>query len=223
MAQPILVSKSDKIVYGSSDKFSFSIKFLTAQMLIAGSGIDVNKPVAGTLTIAGSTVTLGDEDIVNVAAVAKKIANSTITGFTVYYDQRKDPFTVTLINALVGPQIKPTIALGTAKNIIFYDMTYVPGVAFPAIGSLDDLDIGNRVPVTFTIEYTAEGRGTCPDLMFSNGTPEDQASGTLTYGSAVTLVNVNELTASYTLTSPMRYAQILTKTGNTRAIVKING
>jgi hypothetical protein len=220
MAQPILVSKSDKIVYGSSDKFSFSIKFLTAQMLVAGSGIDVNKPVAGTLTIAGSTVTLGNEDIVNVAAVAKKIANSTITGFTVYYDQRKDPFTVTLINALVGPQTKPTIALGNAKNIIFYDMTYVPGVAFPTVGSLDDLDIGNRVPLTFTIEFTG---GTCPDLMFSNGTPEDQASGALTYGSAVTLVTVDGLASSYTLTSPMRYAQIQTQTGNTQAIVKING
>jgi len=217
MAQPTIISKSTKVEYGTSDKVTFSIHFPTLEHYYPlGVKTEKNPPTAGTIIVAGISVTLEAGDIVNLNAVARKIASSSITGYTVHYNEKTHPFEITLVNNSVGPQTLPTIVLGTATNILFSREKAVVGVSFPTVGALEDLYLRGKYPGVISITYAGE---TCPDLQFANGTLFDQSRGGLSYGPAVTLSIINGIINSFALDKPMNFARITTKTDNTRASV----
>jgi hypothetical protein len=201
---------------GTQARYSFSIGFPTPVMGAPG-GANINKPTAGTLTIAGVTVTLGAGDITSPATVAAKIKATAIAGYVVEYDPTTVPFSLTLVATAIAGTTKPTLALGTAKNILFYDESFEAGKAI-TIGAQDDIRLMGTKPLVFHILFTG---GTIPTLQFANGSDIQQAQGTLTYGSAVTLATVNGLTQSYSLTTPANYCRITTQASNTTASLTI--
>jgi hypothetical protein len=213
--------RAAKIQYGTFATFTFTIKFPTPQANSSVQGFISTgtlgaAPTIGTLTIAGTTVTLGAGDIINPQAVAKKIVATSISGFTTAWNQN-DPLKVTLINTTVGSQTKPTLALGTATNILFTDSVYTDGSNI-TIGAQDDIEVEGRTPQTIVVTFSG---GSIPTVIASTGTEQEQAAGTLTYGAALTLGTVNGIANAVTISSPIHYIKLTTQTGNTTASVYI--
>lgn len=177
------IGRAGKVVYGSGMSYTFRVKF-TTQFISTPTGIirQYDQPVvfdtttnavgAGTLIVAGTTVTLTSTDILTPTGVATKIAGTAIAGYTVYSIRDQ----VTLVNTTLGPATRPTLAIGTATNIQFGEAQWTDGAVVPANG--DDIFIGGRTPVTITL--TSVG-GSGPVVGASVGTLQDQIAGTLTY------------------------------------------
>ncbi len=200
------IGRSNRIVYGTGTKTEFRIVFPTpafknalglqyinGQLNTVGSSYAV--PTAGTLTIAGTTVTLDVNDIETPSAVAKKIATTAISGYTVSYN--KD--VVYMTNTTLGPSSRPTLALGTATGIYFRDISSIAGKLAPS-DVLDDILILGRTPITLTLSYVG---GVAPTVQTSTGTSEEQALGTLTYGSALVFTSGTAI-----ITTPINYIRI---------------
>jgi hypothetical protein len=128
------MGRNFSIQYGSQAVYQFSIRFATQVSTTVipitsyTSTIPTDLPVAGTIVIAGTTITLNANDVLSPQAVALKIKSFGVTGFNVAIDSF-NPFIIKLQSTTYGPISKPTIALGTATNIIFYDISFVQGVA----------------------------------------------------------------------------------------------
>jgi hypothetical protein len=196
------IGRQAKISYGTGAVTEFRIAFPTVQSPAV-------LPTAGTLTIAGVTVTLTASDILSPIGVAQKIASTSIAGYTVY--SKKD--IVYLTNTTVNSITKATYVLGTATNILFVDSVFTSGTPIGTIGAMDDVLVTGRTPVTVTVAFTG---GTLPTIQASTGTPQEQATGTLTYATAVTLVG-----QAYTFTTPVNYIRMTTQASNTQAILYI--
>ena len=222
--QPVLVTTQDNepIVAGGYDKTGAlasstsggvpqsgidqgSLTATPGTRFLAQTVADTNAVAAGTLTIAGTTVTLGVTDILTPQAVATKIAGTAIAGYTVYAIRDQ----VTLVNNTLGHSTIPVLALGTATQIQFFDQQWVDGVVVPTNG--DDIFIGGRTPVTITLTST----GGTPTVGASTGTPQDQIAGTLTY------VTQTLSGGAVTLTTPWNYVKITNFNAATTATLYI--
>lgn len=231
MARIVATGRASKIVYGTLPLFSFRVSFPTPNYANA-TGLNPNwggttwdsytysgnvqntssAPTTGTLTIAGVTVTLVAADIVNPANVAAKIIAATITGFTPWTNTPSNqPDVIFLQGTSVGHLAKPTVALGTATNILFSDISYVDGVAFPSLGAQDDILVRGRTPVQLTLVWTGSGT---PTVAVSYGTDQEQSAGLLTYSAALTFSPTTS-GGTVTLTAPPDYVKVTTVTGNT--------
>jgi hypothetical protein len=215
--------RASKFQYGTQAQLSFTIKFPTDQATSSASGFistgtEGSSPTIGTIIIAGITVTLVAADLINTAAVAAKIAAASITGYTIYYDILSNPSRIILVNNTIGVTTKPTLALGTATNILFVELGFNQGTPI-TIGAQDDIEVEGRVPMTLTVSFTG---GSIPTITASNGPDFEQESGTLTYGSALTLGTVNGIANSVVITNPVHYIRLTTQTGNTTAALYIN-
>jgi flagellin len=130
------MGRNFSIQYGSQAVYQFSIRFATQVSTTVipitsyTSTIPTDLPTAGTIIIAGTTITLNANDVLSPQAVALKIKSFGVTGFNVAIDSF-NPFIVKLQSTSYGPISKPTIALGTATNIVFYDINFAQGVACP--------------------------------------------------------------------------------------------
>jgi hypothetical protein len=230
MGRIVNVGRAGKVIYGSNLVFMFSIQFPSIwYSSVTGmnpkwdtvnpfntEGANSQLPTTGTLIIAGVTVTLAAADILSPAAVASKIAATSISGFTTVVNipqMTPDITTVSLTSTTVGPITVPTAVLGTATNISIINKVVTQGVAFPTIGALDDIWIGGKTPVGLTLGYTG---GTAPDIQPSYGTYADQSAGALVYGTALVLSG-----GQITLTQPTNWLRLTTKASNTQAILYI--
>lgn len=233
MARIVATGRSTKIVYGAQPVFSFRIQFPTPNYSNT-TGLNPNwggttwdsfeyasnaqntssNPTTGTLTIAGITVTLAAKDILNPAAVATQIAATSITGFTAWINANANqPDVVFLQSTTPGSAARPTLALGTATNILFVDLSYVNGTAI-SIGAQDDILVRGRTPIQILVTNTG---GTTPDVQTSVGTDTEQAAGQLTYAAALTLTS-----GAVTITTPVDYIRVTTKASNTQATLYID-
>lgn len=213
------IGRSSKIVYGTGTATEFRIAFPTPYFTnpqglqyVNGQTNSVGSvwsgPTAGTLTIAGVTVTLTASDIETPSGVAKKIASTAIAGYTVY--SKKD--VVYMTNNTLGVTARPTLALGTATGILFTEISSVVGVTAPA-GALDDILVLGRTPITLTLSFTG---GTTPTVQTSTGTAEEQATGSLVYGTALVFTN-----GVASITAPVNYVRVTNAGGSTQAVLYI--
>ena len=199
------IGRAGLVTYGTQAVFSFSIRFMTFDdtsnipFTTYGPMTPTNLPTPGTLTIAGTTVTLTAADVINPMAVAQKIKGTAITGYTVSIDTYNLNI-VTLQSTSIGPVTKPSVALGTATDIIFYDLEFTQGVNCPT-GALDDILVQGRTPITLTLATTSVTAA----VSTSTGTAEEQELGTLTYGTALTFSG-----GTITITAPVNYIRITT-------------
>lgn len=206
----VTLGRTDRIEYGKKATFKFKIKFMslmrpsTATLTVL-PGETASSPVAGTITVAGATITLTDADIISSTSVAKKIVSSGVAGFTVYSIDNE----VTLVSTSVGTITKPTVVLGTAKNMYFDSYIFSQGEAIPT--TFDDIKLSGKVPVTIQ----AIGTGGTFVLSSSPGSDEDQKRGTLVY-SALTLSS-----NMVTITSPTNFIKVTTNTGCTQIAISI--
>jgi hypothetical protein len=208
------LGRNTPIVYGSQATYAFSIKFAPTTL-----------PAAGTITINGVTVTLTAIDVVSPMAVAMKIKATAIAGWTTGIDTY-NLNTILTESTTYGATAKPAYpVLGTATNIIFYDIQYVAGVPCPST-IVDDIYIGGRTPCTLNLEQAnvaatlilSQDSGSVDQITWSTPTASN-----LTYGSAVTLVAVNGGAAtSYVLTSPANYAKIVVTGVGANSHVELN-
>lgn len=222
MARITYAGRATKITYGTFPALTFDIRFPTPQYAAVGGAnpswstlsatVNTAAPTAGTITVAGAPVTLAAADIVSPQAVAKKILSSGVSGYTVSLNAYQ-PELVTITNTTPGPAAQPTVVLGTATNILFFDITYVNGTAI-TIGTQDDILVRGRTPLTVTVTNTG---GTAPDVQTSQGTDLEQAQGALSYATALTLTS-----GSATITTPVDYIRLTTKASNTTAALYIN-
>lgn len=153
---------------------------------------DTNSVTAGTLIIAGTTVTLTSTDILTPTAVAAKIAATSISGYTVYANRDQ----VFLTNNTIGYTVPATMSLGTATQIQFYEISWTAGAAMPT--NFDDIYIQGRTPVSIKVT----GTGGTVGVQSAVGTLQDQLAGTLAY-TAVTLTS-----GAATLTAPVNFVQV---------------
>ncbi len=210
------IGRAGLVTYGTQAIFSFSIRFMTfddtsnVPFTTYGPMTPTNLPGAGTITIAGTTVTLATADVVSPMAVAQKIKGTVITGYTVSIDTYNLNI-ITLQSTSLGPITKPTIALGTATDIIFYDLGFVQGVNCPT-GALDDILVQGRTPITLTLATTS----VTATVSTSTGTAAEQKLGTLIYGTALTFTG-----GTLTLTSPVNYVRITTSGVTAASQVKL--
>lgn len=221
MARNVIAGRSAKIVYGTFPAFTFDIRFLTPQFTkIAGtnpnwttvSSIEnTAAPTTGTIVVAGATITLAAGDIISPQTVAQKILSNGVAGYTVslnYYQ----PELVTITNTTPGPAALPSVALGTATGIFFFDIVYINGNAI-TIGAQDDILVRGRTPIQLLVTNSG---GTIPDIQTSLGTDLEQSQGALTYGSALALSS-----GAATITTPVDYIRVTTKASNTTAALYI--
>jgi hypothetical protein len=214
------LGRSGKIVYGTQAVTEFRLDVLTPLFRNPGGveyingqpnavGSTYGGPQAGTITIAGVTVTFTAGDVqAGAPGLAQRIALTAIAGFNVYakFD------VVYLTNNTVGPTTQPVLAFGTASGFQFVDVKFTQGVTASA-GALDDILIQGRTPVTLTLAITG---GTTPTIQLSNGTEVEQAQGLLTYGTAVTLTG-----GAITVTAPFNYARVTNAGGSTQAVLYV--
>ena len=208
------LGRNTVVAYGTQATLTFSVRFMSQNdtsntpFTTYGTYLPTNLPTAGTITVAGTTVTLTAADIVTPTAVLKKIITTGIAGWSLGIDNYNlntfwmESNTYGSITAPAAP------TLGTATNILFYDIKYTPGVPCPAGPNLDDIYIGGRVPVTL---YLESANLTTANIQLSEDAGSlDQTIGGLTYGTNLTLVAVNGSTATaYTVTQPANYARIV--------------
>jgi hypothetical protein len=207
----IQLGRNGTVSYGSKAVFSFTVRFPsqndTSQVPFNTYQpmTPTNLPTVGTLTIAGVAVTLIAEDITSPELVAKKIAAATIANFTVSVNSY-NPKIVQLQSTALGSITKPTAVLGTATNILFYDINFTNGALCPLDGDYDDIYVGNSTPVTLWLETA----NCTPTIKTSNGNMLQQQLKSLTYGSALTLGTVNGLTNAITLSNPISFIRVTT-------------
>ena len=126
------IGKSGSVEYGSQSVLTFSVRFMsdndtsTIPFNTYQPMLKTNAPTVGTLIIAGTTVSLIAADLISPVTVARKIQSTVITGYRVGIDTYC-PNCVKLQSTTYGPITVPTIALGTATNIIFYDIKFTQG------------------------------------------------------------------------------------------------
>lgn len=206
----IIAGRNQKFVYGTNAIFTFAVKFLTSQyatpQLTVPLGGNSSKPTAGTITVAGTTVTLTTTDILSPQAVCAKIIATSISGWTVGINS--NGYSVFLTSTSVGSTARPTVVLGTATQLFFADQYYTDGAAIPS--TFDDIKIQGRTPVQVKVVNTGGSAG----LSSSMGTDDEQANGTLTY-TTVTLA-----TGVATITAPTDYIKV-TNSGATQIILYI--
>jgi hypothetical protein len=217
------IGRSRKVLYGTYPIFEFKVKaypnqirdnngleFINGQLNTATTY--TNGPTAGTISVAGTTVTLLAQDVLGKdpsISIAYRISQTAISGYTVV--QKRDVLYLT--STTVGPISTPTVSLGTATGIQFQEVLFFNGVAIPSIGAQDDILVFGRQPITITV--TSVG-GTTPTVQTSTGTEVEQANGMLTYGSALTLTG-----GQVTITTPVTYVRLTTVSGNTQATIYI--
>lgn len=199
------IGRAGLVVYGTQPVFKFTIRFMTpvdssvVPFNTYQPMLPTNAPTVGTLSIAGATVTLVAADLTSPTTVAQKIKSSGVSGYNVSIDPY-DPNIVTLQSTTIGPITQPTVALGTATNIIFYDKIFTQGVLCPT-GAQEDIYVGGKVPITLSL-YTTSATAA---VSSSTGTAEEQELGTLTYGSALSFTN-----NVCTITAPVNYVRVTT-------------
>jgi hypothetical protein len=195
----LLAGRNQKFVYGTSAIFSFKVTLLTKQyatyQLTVPLGGDSSAPVPGTIIVAGTTVTLAAVDCLSAQAIAAKIVSTGIAGYAVGI--ATNGYTVVLTSTTVGPIAKPTVALGTATQILFNDVSFINGVAMPA-GTLDDIKVSGRTPIQINMTST----GGAPIIQQSIGSDDEQVNGTLVY-TTVTLSS-----GAATITTPIDYLRV---------------
>ena len=199
--------------YGEKASYKFSVDFLTTSwnnpVGIIESPQEINSnPVAGTINVAGTIVTLAASDILSPQHVIDKLLITTIVGWTV--QESYESYTLIITKTTTGPVVRPDVVLDTAKNILFVDKGFVQG-SLIGVDPLDDLKISGIFPIQVTFTYT-DGS---PILYSSSGTDVEQAAGTLVY-SPVTLTNKQVI-----ITTPCTYLRVGTG-GTTSVDIKIN-
>lgn len=210
------IGRSANIIYGTSAKFTFDIRFPSASMEsevplnTQAPMLPKNMPVAGTITVAGASVTLTSADIITPAHVATKIKTSGVSGYTVSINE-KNPAQVILVATAIGSIARPTVVLNTAKNILFVNTEFINGVACPS-GNLDDIFVGGRTPVTLTLS-TANVTAT---VASSTGSLAEQRAGTLTYGTNLTFTG-----GTITLTAPVNFVRVATSGVGATSVAKL--
>ena len=226
------MGRNFSIQYGTQAVYQFSIRFTTQYSTSVipitsyTSTTPTDIPVAGTIIIAGTTITLNANDVLSPQAVALKIKSFGVTGFNVGIDSF-NPFIVKLQSTTYGPISKPTIALGTATNILFYDMSFVQGVACP----------NSNYPVqTITFGGTIAGGGTTivvdgVNVTVSNGFTPIQAAAAVAATSFVSsattsgegwTVLASGPTCTFTGTIPGPVAGIIVSMGTTTGVTCSN-
>ena len=202
------IGRSGKVVYGTNATFEFRVNFPpVAESSIQGleyiKGQAVSSYVTpfpvttGTITIAGTTVTLTSTDILSPIGVVNKILATSVVGFTSY--AKKD--VIVLTSTTVGPITKPTVALGTALGVLFTDYAFVQGVNDPRLGTVsvfDDIAVFGRTPINVNLAFT----GGTVVLQSAYGTEYDQQNGTLVYS------NVTLSGGQATITTPISYLRV---------------
>jgi hypothetical protein len=226
------MGRNFSIQYGTLAVYQFSIRFTTQMSTTVipitsyTSTIPTDLPVAGTIIIAGTTITLNANDVLSPQAVALKIKSFGVTGFNVAIDQY-NPFIVKLQSTVAGIITKPTVALGTATNIIFYDQSFVQSVACP----------NSNYPVqTITFGGTTAGGGTTivvdgVNVTVSNGFTPIQAAAAVAATSFVSsattsgegwTVLASGPTCTFTGTIPGPVAGIIISMGTTTGVTCSN-
>jgi hypothetical protein len=201
------IGKSNVVVYGTQHVFQFSIRFVSTTMTSVfplntqQSLVYTNPPTIGTLIVAGATVTLVAADIISPNTVAAKIKSNGVSGYNVSIDTY-DPTIVKLQSTTIGPITAPTVALGTATNIIFFDKTHTPGVLCPVNTPCDDICVSGSQTTQLNIVLTS---ATGTTVQLSTGTKLEQEAGTLTYGSAISFTG-----GAYQVTTPINYIRVTT-------------
>jgi hypothetical protein len=230
MARITNIGRANKIVYGTNAIFNFDVGFnspaynalnlTNPNYSYTSSGtsnpIVTNDPQAGTIVVAGTTVTLATSDIVSPQAVARKILATAISGWTVSINPYQSDL-VTLQSTTVGSVSQPAVTLGTATGLIFFDQSFINGSPI-TIGAQDDIQLRGRTPVNLTLVWS--GTGT-PTVQVSYGTDLEQSQGTLLYQTALAF---NPVTTGgiNTITIPPNYIRVTTATGNTQVMLYID-
>ena len=219
MARITTIGRANKIVYGTFPALTFDIRFLPIQYssttqnpnwTTVSSATHIN-PTPGTIVIAGATITLAASDLNSPQTVAQKILSNGVAGYTVSLNAYQ-PDLVTITSTTVGPAAQPSVALGTATGIFFFDISYVNGTTI-TIGTQDDILVRGRTPIQLLVTNSG---GTIPDVQTSQGTDLEQAQGALTYSAAITLT-----AGAATITTPVDYIRVTTKVSNTTAALYI--
>lgn len=210
------IGRSGSVVYGTQATFTFSIKFMT-QTDDSTSPLNTqypltptNLPKAGTIIIAGTTITLAQSDLITPMEVAQKIKSNGVTGYNVAIDTYNLNM-ITLQSTAIGPITKPTVALGTATNIIFYEPIFSNGISCPT-GNLDDILVYGKTPITLTLATSS----VTATVSSSTGTALEQEMGTLTYGSAITFTS-----GVATISTSVNYLRITTSGVGASSQVKL--
>jgi len=196
----LLAGRNQKFTYGTNAVYSFRIAFITPQYasssLTYPLGANSSTPTAGTINVAGTTVTLTLQDTLSIQAVANKIAATAISGWNV--GVATNGYMVILTSTTIGPIAVPTVSLGTATQILFNDISFTQGLSVPA-GNLDDIKVSGKTPIQVTLTNT----GGAPTLQSSVGSDDEQTNGTLTYN------NVTLSGGTATITTPISYLRVV--------------